>query len=138
MPSEPVSEETPILFFDGVCGLCSRFVDFAMRHDRNQAIRFAPLQGETASQVLPGDLAARLDTVVFRKDGRNFTRSAAVVRLLNEFGGGWKLAAGLFWLLPSPLRDLAYRLVAKSRYRLFGRHETCRLPTPEERSRFLD
>ena len=108
-----------------------------MRHDHQQVIRFAPLQGETAAELLPRHFTERLNTVVFRKRGRNFTRSAAVVRLLNEFGGVWKLAAWLFWLIPRPLRDLAYWLVAKSRYRLFGKHETCRLPTPAERARFL-
>ena len=137
MSTGPQPDDAPVLFFDGVCGLCSRTVDFAIRNDRSQTIRFAPLQGETASQLLPPELLERLDTVVFRKDGRTYSRSAAIVRLLNEFGGVWKIAAWLLWLIPGPLRNLGYRLVAKFRYRVFGKHETCRLPTPDERSRFL-
>ena len=138
MSTSSVADDAPILFFDGVCGLCNRTVDFAMRHDRSQTIRFAPLQGETAARLLPPEFLERLDTVVFRKDGRTYSRSAAIVRLISEFGGVWKLAAWLLWLIPGPLRDLGYRCVAKLRSRLFGKHEACRLPSPGERARFLD
>ena len=137
---------TNVVFFDGVCGLCNRFVDFILSRDRQEAIRFAPLQGETASLLELTKLfattanteAPAFDTVVWLDDaGKKFVRSAAVVRVLWHLGGIWSLFGTSLWLVPRPLRDLGYRLVSANRYRLFGQKETCRLPTPNERRRFL-
>ena len=128
----------PILFFDGVCGLCSLLVDFSLRHDRNGLVRFAPLQGAMAAALLTDDDIADLDTVVFADDGVLIRRSSAVVELLRQLGGPWRFVATLLWLVPGPLRDAGYRIVARSRYRIFGRQDTCRVPTPGERERFLD
>jgi len=134
----PDSSTNPILFFDGVCGLCNRVVDFVLRNDRRGQIQFAPLQGTTAQQRLPDGDRERLDTVVFIEGDRITRRSTAVVRLLSHLGGVWTLLAWLLWIIPWPLRDVGYRAVSKLRYRLFGRKETCRMPTPDERARFLD
>jgi predicted DCC family thiol-disulfide oxidoreductase YuxK len=131
------SDGSPVLFFDGVCGLCNRFVDFILRHDHRRALRLAPLQGETAEALLGRDDRESVETVVLRAGERSFRRSAAVVRVLWRLGAFWKVVGGLLWLVPLPLRDLGYRIVAGNRYRLFGRKETCRIPTPEERGRLL-
>ena len=128
----------PILFFDGVCGLCSLLVDFSLRHDRNGLVRFAPLQGAMAAALLTDDDITDLDTVVFADDGVLLRHSSAVVGLLRQLGGPWRFLATLLWLVPRPLRDVGYRIVARSRYRIFGRKDTCRVPTPGERERFLD
>ena len=128
----------PILFFDGVCGLCSRIVDFSLRQDRNGLVRFAPLQGATAAERLTPDDVADLDTVVFANNGLLLRRSSAIVGLLGQLGGPWRFVAALLWLIPRPVRDLGYRIVARSRYRVFGKHDTCRVPTPKGRARFLD
>lgn len=133
----PAGGEVPVLFFDGVCGLCNRFVDFILRHDRRGALRLAPLQGETAESMLVPDERESLASVVLCVGNRSYRRSAAVVRVLWRLGPFWKAAGGLLWLVPLPLRDLGYRLVAGNRYRIFGKKETCRLPTPEERNRLL-
>lgn len=130
-------DDRPILFFDGVCGLCNRVVDFCLRNDRRGRILFAPLQGETAAAKLPADDTASISTVVFLDGGRVSRRSTAVVRLLRHMGGIWVPLSWLLWLIPWPLRDPGYRLVARLRYRLFGRHDTCRLPTPADRARVL-
>ena len=130
--------EHPIVFFDGVCGLCSHAVDFAMVRDANATFRFAPLQGETAHDMLPEADTANLDSMAVAMDGKIYRRSSAVVRMLWGLGPFWRLCGWLLWLIPLPLRDLGYKFVAKWRYRLFGKHESCRLPTPEERERFLD
>jgi predicted DCC family thiol-disulfide oxidoreductase YuxK len=127
----------PILFFDGVCGLCSHFVDFVIRWDRKAKIRFAPLQGETAAARFSSIPSEALKTVIFVVDGREFRQSSAVVRVFWKLGGIWWVLGGLLWSVPKPLRDLGYRIVAANRYRMFGRKEACRLPTPEERVRFL-
>ena len=126
-----------LLFFDGVCGLCSRSVDFVLARDRRELFQFAPLQGETARQLLPPADVNELNSMVLMIEGHPFRKSSAAVRVLWRLGFGWRLLSVFAWLVPLPLRDLVYDLVARNRYRLFGKHETCRMPTPAERSRFL-
>ena len=134
---QPQDVAEPVLFFDGVCGLCNRFVDFTMTRDHARRIRFSPLQGETArARLEPHDIAS-LDSVVLLDEEGAHRRSAAVVRVLRHFSLGWRILAGVLWLIPRPLRDLGYKLVAANRYRMFGKKDACRLPTPDERSRFL-
>lgn len=129
--------QKPILFFDGVCGLCNRFVDFVLRHDRRGVFLLAPLQGKTAERFLNRKDREDLDSVVLLLNGRPRYRSSAALRVIARLGGFWSLF-GLFLLIPPPLRDWVYGLVARNRYRMFGKFETCRLPTPEERGRLLD
>lgn len=136
-PANIDAQAPPVLFFDGVCGLCNRFVDFILRHDRRRVLQMAPLQGETASRALSDGDRASLSTVVLLRGGRIYRRSAAVVRVLWDMGRVWTIAGALLWCVPRPLRDIGYNLVASNRYRLFGKKETCRLPTPEERERVL-
>lgn len=127
-----------IVFFDGVCGLCNTTVDFLFRHDRHGRLACAPLQGETAARDLTSKRRENLKTLVLlTEDRRQYVRSAAVVRILWRLGGIWRLAALLLWVIPLPLRDIGYRLVAASRYQVFGQRETCRLPTPEDADRLL-
>jgi predicted DCC family thiol-disulfide oxidoreductase YuxK len=124
--------------------LCNRSVDFLLSRDRRGAIRFAPLQGETAKRVLSAEWLVNnsenqtFDTIVWLdSSGREFVRSAATVRVLWRLGGVWWLIGWSLWLIPRPLRDIGYRLVAANRFRWFGKKETCRLPAPTERERFL-
>ena len=131
------STEHPILFFDGVCGLCNWAVDFIMSRDAAGKFRFAPLQGETAHRMLSSADVDQLNSMVLVTDEGTFRRSAAAVRILWRLGTCWKLCGWLLWLVPGPLRDVGYRWVATLRYRLFGKRESCRLPTPEERGRIL-
>jgi predicted DCC family thiol-disulfide oxidoreductase YuxK len=126
-----------LLFFDGVCGLCSQSVDFVLARDSRQVFQFAPLQGETARQLLPSEFVNDLNSMVLLVQGRPFRKSSAVVRVLWQLGLCWRLLGTLLWLVPLPLRDIAYGFVARNRYRLFGKHDTCRMPTPAERARFL-
>ncbi|HEY4259039.1 MAG TPA: DCC1-like thiol-disulfide oxidoreductase family protein [Schlesneria sp.] len=126
-----------ILFFDGVCGLCSNAVDFVMVRDYQQAIKFAPLQGDTARSLLTAADVENLNTMILWVKGRSYRKSAAAVRVLWRLSLGWKIIGTLLWLIPLPLRNLGYTLVARNRYRFFGKKESCRLPTPAERLRFL-
>jgi predicted DCC family thiol-disulfide oxidoreductase YuxK len=134
-----------ILLYDGVCGLCNRLVRFLLARDRRGRLRFAPLQSGFSARALArhGRNAARLDTVyLIAEPGtpaeRVLSRSRAVLGALEELGGGWRLAGLLLRLVPAPLRDAVYGVVAKIRYRVFGRSERCVLPRPEDRARFLD
>lgn len=125
------------MFFDGVCGLCDTSVDFFMRKDRSGILRFAPLQGETAARLLPESDRENLNSMVYFENGERFRKSAAVVRILRQLGGIWALLGSLLWVIPRPLRDLGYSLVAAVRYRVFGKKSACRVPTSEERGRLL-
>ena len=141
----------PILLYDGVCGLCNRFVQFILRHDRNAIFRFASLQSALASRILarhnlnPSDL----DTVyvVVNPDSQNpngastellLSRSGAALFVLKHLSAPWPAAAFLLQLLPNFLRDSVYNAIARRRYRIFGRSATCPLPAPQDRNRFLD
>lgn len=134
MQTEPRFEN--VIFFDGVCGLCNGFVDFVISVDKKNQYRFSPLQSEYAHKVLAPEMTEKLDSVVFQKDGKSYRKSQAVIKVLEGLGGVWKLAA-IGKLLPESLSNVAYDLVAQNRYKLFGKKETCRLPTPEERTRFI-
>jgi predicted DCC family thiol-disulfide oxidoreductase YuxK len=126
-----------VIFFDGVCGLCNRFIDFVMRHDRAAVFHFAPLQGETAHQRLPEADVRDLTTVVLCDEQGVFRKSTAAARILVRLGGVWRIPGRALWLVPRPMRDAGYVLVARYRYAIFGKKESCRMPTPAERARFL-
>ena len=135
----------PILLYDGVCGLCNRMNQFVLRHDRAGVFRFASLQSALAARVLArhGADAADLDTVYVvvnpdQPDEHLLARSDAVIFVLKQLGGFWGLTGFVLQFKPRFLRDWGYRVVARNRYRFFGQSETCFLPSPENRDRFLD
>jgi predicted DCC family thiol-disulfide oxidoreductase YuxK len=129
--------EHPILFFDGLCGLCNSSVDFVMKRDRKDVFRYAPLQGETAALHLSHEDRENLDSVILTTPEGTYRKTSAVVRILWRLPGVWPLMGTLLWMIPRPIRDFGYRLVAVNRYRVFGKKETCRLPTQEEIGRLL-
>ncbi|HTS38076.1 MAG TPA: DCC1-like thiol-disulfide oxidoreductase family protein [Candidatus Solibacter sp.] len=135
----------PILLYDGVCGLCNRLVQFILRRDRKAIFRFAALQSPLAANILSrhNANAADLDTlyVVLNQNEPNETllaRSDAVIFILNHLPGMWPIAGFKLRFMPRWLRDWGYGVVAHNRYKIFGRRDSCPLPTPETRARFLD
>jgi predicted DCC family thiol-disulfide oxidoreductase YuxK len=133
-----------IVLYDGVCGLCNRMVRILLQHDRRDRFRFAPLESEFASSLLRkhGVNAADLDSVSLVVDyglrtERAYTRSEAVLRAARDLGGVWRVG-GLGWAIPGTVRDWLYGRVARNRYRMFGRYETCPMPRPEERGKFVE
>lgn len=126
----------PIFFFDGVCNLCNGAVDWIVRHDPKAVFHFASLQGETANEMVP-QAAQNLDSMVLWEDGKEYKESDAVLRTGKRLGGFWSVLATVASVFPRGFRDAVYRWVAKNRYRWFGQKDSCRLPTPEERKRFL-
>jgi predicted DCC family thiol-disulfide oxidoreductase YuxK len=135
----------PILLYDGVCGLCNRLVQFILRRDREGMFRFAWLQGATAGRILErhGISSGELDTVYLvvnyeLPEERLLARSDAVMFVLKELGGRWRVAELFLRLVPEFLRNAGYNFVARRRYRIFGRSERCRVPRDQDRSRFLD
>ncbi len=133
-----------LLLYDGDCGLCSGAVRFVLARDRAARFRFAPLQGSLAAGLLPRFDAdpGRLDTLLVVADlggpgERLLRRSAAVLLVLASLGGGWRQLGALLRLVPRPVLDLGYRLVARLRHRLGGAVVPCELVEPGLRSRFL-
>lgn len=128
-----------LVLYDGVCGLCDRFVRFLLAHDRRGILRFAPLQGSTAAALrgripsLPRDI----DSIIYVRYGREFTvRSRAVFDILSQLDGRPRWLAALR-VISRPLCDWAYDRIAANRYRRFGKFDTCPLPDPSVRERFL-
>lgn len=126
----------PIVFFDGVCNLCNHAVDFIIRHDTPHRIRYASLQGETAASRLPDELRSSLSTLVLLHKEQIFTHSTAVIHIALLMGWPWKMAI-VFFIVPRFLRDALYTIIARYRYRWWGRRPTCRIPSAEERLLFL-
>lgn len=134
--NEQMETKRAILFFDGVCNLCNTFVDFVIWRDHQRKFYFAPLQGQTAKQLLDPAYIEDLDTFVLWVDDTPHTKSTGALKVLYGLGGAWRVF-GLFLFLPRLIRDPVYELIARHRYRLFGRKASCRLPRPEEQAHFL-
>ena len=138
MGAESVAVSAPILFFDGSCGLCARSVAWCLAHDRRARLKYAPLQGATYAALALPDRPRDLDTVVLLEHGRLLVRSDAVLRVLVVVGGPWAVLGLLGHAVPRPLREWAYRYVARRRLGWFGSADACRLPGPAKSGRFLD
>ena len=139
MAQEHHEPDPPIVVFDGICNFCSATVRIILRNDRSGSIRFAPLQSKLGGELLRrhGIVPADADTFLVIEGGRALTRSDAALAIARHLRFPWSLwrIAGV---LPRGLRDAIYRLLARNRYRWFGKRDSCFLPTPEERGRFLD
>lgn len=128
-----------LIIFDGVCNLCTKSVHFILRHESGQVLRFTPLQSSTGSSIMQelGLNPMDAETFVLLSDGNVFVRSDAAIRLSGYLRGGWRFL-GLFRVIPRPIRDWAYGLIARNRYRWFGRYEHCMVPSAQIRDRFIN
>ncbi len=125
------------VLFDGVCNVCNGWVQFIIKRDPKAVFRFASLQSDEAQQLLKAhNEEATLDSIVLVDNGKVDTESTAILKILGKLPGAWKLLS-VFRIVPMPLRDGFYRWFARNRYRWFGKQESCMLPTPEIRARFL-
>ena len=128
-----------LIVFDGVCVLCSRWVSFVLRHDRQQVFRFAAMQSATGHDLLRQHGIDPHDPVSFLllEHGRAYTDTDAIARVLLNFGFAWRSIARCMRIVPRPIRDASYRWLARNRYRFFGRREVCFVPSPANADRFL-
>lgn len=138
------SDSNSIVLYDGVCGLCNRLNQFLLNRDRHDRFRFASLQSAFAAELLHrhGTNAIDLDTVYVvvnygKASERLLSRSDAIIHALNQLGGVWAIfSAGR--ILPKPVRDSLYKLVATNRYRFFGKYDVCLMPEERFKHKFLD
>ena len=131
--------DKPILFFDGHCNLCNRSVQFFLKHDPNGNVLMAPLQGQTAQKLLGdkyvGDSAP--PSIVLYDRGKVYTESTAVIKAAAYTGSPLRFSHFLL-AVPAGIRNALYRFIARNRYRWFGRSDTCLLPKPAYKARFLE
>lgn len=132
------SNENGIVLFDGICNFCNGSVNFIIERDPEAYFKFAPLQSEIGEKLSSeyGINKAETDSIILIEDGKAHTHSDAALRITRKLSGAWSWLYG-FRFVPAFIRDFAYKLFAKNRYRMFGKQEACMLPTPDIRARFL-
>lgn len=137
--------ENATILFDGVCNLCNGFVNFVIDRDPGAKFKFGSLQSPEAAALLREVAPAlstdptssdAMSTVILVEDGIVYTRSSAVLRILRHLGGAWPASYG-FIIIPAFIRDFVYGIISRYRYRLFGKRDVCRIPTPELKARFI-
>jgi predicted DCC family thiol-disulfide oxidoreductase YuxK len=132
-------DNTAIVLFDGVCNFCDDSINRIIRHDKNNHFRFAPLQSETGKKLSHqyGIDPSKTDSIILVEDGKVYTRSSAILRITKSMNRLYPLMYG-FLIVPPFIRDAVYDLVARNRYKWFGKKESCMIPTAAVRAKFLD
>ncbi|MCG8608354.1 DUF393 domain-containing protein [bacterium] len=133
------TEEEKIVFFDGVCNFCNRTVDFLFENNSKRNLMYSPLQSDFAKHFLSERQIrdATLHTVYYYTSGRVHKKSSAILRLCAQLKGFYPLFT-VFLAVPPFLRDLVYDLIAKNRYKMFGKRDRCRIPSVDEKKYFLE
>ena len=133
------NNKSHILLFDGVCNLCNGIVQFTIKRDKKKKFKFASLQSPSGQSLLKQfNLPANnFDSFVYINGDNYFLKSSAALHVLKELGGSWK-AFYAFMIIPKFIRDLFYDIIAKTRYKIFGKRSTCMVPTPDINQRFLN
>ena len=128
-----------IVVFDGICNFCEGTVNFILQHEAGPELTFVPLQTATGARMLRdfGFDPEDAETFVFVAGGKAYARSSAAVRVARHLRWPWRALAAA-WIVPRPLRDHGYRLIAANRYRWFGQKDRCMIPTPDVRKRFVE
>ncbi|MCY4524513.1 MAG: DCC1-like thiol-disulfide oxidoreductase family protein [Halobacteriovoraceae bacterium] len=128
-------QQKKIVFFDGICLLCNKLVLFLLKMDKKRQLSFSPLQGETFRQLIP-QKKPTLDSLVFYRQQKVYHRSEAVIRILVTVSPPLKFLLLFLWI-PQIIRDIPYRMIAHTRYRIFGKYDECVIPDENMKERFL-
>ena len=133
------NQDKDVILFDGVCNLCNSSVDFVLRHDTKKAFLFASLQSDAGKELLEkaGLEESYLDSIVLYSEGSVYVGADAALRIAAKLRFPFNLLT-VGRLIPGPLRTMVYNYIARNRYRWFGKQDSCRLPTPEEKERFIE
>lgn len=132
-----LNSKTSILYFDGHCNLCNSTIDFFIKRDKKRRFKYASLQSLCAKKNLDEKYIKDLDTVVLYHNGKIIVKSQAILASLVLLGFPYSLL-GILLIIPRQASDIIYSFIGKNRYKLFGKKQTCRLPTEEEKELFLD
>lgn len=126
------------VLFDGVCNFCNASINFVIDRDSKGIFKFAALQSEIGQEILKKYSLKQndFDSIILEKEGKIYQKSDAALEIVRNLDGLWKIFY-IFKIIPSFLRNPIYDLIAKNRYRIFGRTDACRIPTPELKARFL-
>lgn len=134
-------ENRKIIFFDGVCNLCNSLIDYVINRNKNKSIYYATLQSDIAKSKLKEYnniiLEPDFKTIYYYKNGIVHSKSSAILHIFLELSYLHKISAKILLLIPKFIRDYIYNIIARNRYRFFGKKQTCRLPTKEEKQQFL-
>ena len=133
---KPKPKTSGLLFFDGVCSMCNGVINFMMAEDKNHTLRYASLQGKTAEEKVDPKYLKQLNSMVYLQGDKIYTESDGIIHALAAIGGLSKLIL-ILKIFPKFIRDKVYAFVAANRYKWFGKHDVCRMPTPEEREKLL-
>lgn len=127
-----------IVLFDGVCNLCNNSVQFILKRDPEARYRFCSLQSDIGRELVgKHGLSQDLNSIVLIENDKSYTKSTAALKISRNLKGFWKLLSILL-IVPKPLRDFFYDIIAGNRYRWFGKQDSCMLPSPEYKDRFID
>ena len=126
-----------LVFFDGVCNLCNNSVQWVIRHDPDGIFQFAPLQGNTAKSILTDEQLKSVDSIVYFDGTKFYIKSSAALKILGKMKFPYNLS-WVFFIVPAFIRNAVYDYVARNRYKWFGKQDSCMMPTPELKRRFLD
>lgn len=133
-----IDSKQPIVFFDGVCNLCNTSIQRILKQERKPIFKFAPLQWEEAQKIMSskGLDPAKMDSILLLKNGKIYQKSRAIFRIAHTLKFPYPLLY-IFWIIPYPIRDFFYDIIARNRYKWWGQKEACMLPQPEWKDRFL-
>lgn len=127
-----------VILFDGVCNFCNSSVQFIIKRDPQGIYQFTSLQSEVGQKLLKDhEVPVELDSFIYIEDEKIYFKSTAALKVFRNLKGLWKLLY-IFIIVPRPLRDVVYGVIARNRYKWFGKRDACMIPSPEQRKRFLD
>ena len=133
-------KDKKIILFDGVCNLCNDAVLKVIKNDKNNTFLFTALQSESGKKIIKhlGIDVSKIDSIILYEPGVSYDiKSSAALKIMNHFGGLWALTQ-IFWIFPEGFRNIIYDYIAKNRYKWFGKKESCMIPTPKLKAKFLD
>ena len=134
-----MKEKKNIVFYDGLCSFCNGFVVFLLKHEKRNNMSFCSLQSEFAESFLKDfNVQVNVDTIYYYSNGRVYKRSEAIKKISRNLNPPYLIASSLLAITPKFIREYFYKFFAKNRYKWFGKKDECQIPSPEERSRFLD
>ena len=137
---ENLPKDKKIILFDGVCNLCNDSVLKVIKNDKNNVFMFTSLQSNIGQEIIKhiGIDISKVDSIILYEPNVSYTiKSTAALKIINEFGGVWSLMQ-FFWIFPESIRNIVYDYIAKNRYKWFGKKESCMIPTPELKAKFLE